>query len=129
MKLSEKLKTLAPKDGAFNEAALLESVTGFVEQVKAGDTKALRITDVTAPPRLPARSGAEVRRVRESLNVSQSIFASYLNVPTRTVISWENGQRKPSGAALKLLDVAEHHPEALGVDVRRTGPTTRTAAA
>ena len=118
MKLSEKLKILAPKDGAFNEAALLESVTGFVEAVQTGDTKTLRITDVAVPPRLPARSGAEIRRVRESLNVSQSLFASYLNVPTRTVISWESGARKPSGAALKLLDVAERHPEALGVPVR-----------
>ena len=41
------------------------------------------------------------------------MFAALLNVPTRTVISWENGQRKPSGAALKLLDIAEKHPEAL----------------
>jgi DNA-binding transcriptional regulator YiaG len=30
-----------------------------------------------------------------------------------TAISWENGSRKPSGAALRLLAVAKHHPDAL----------------
>lgn len=79
--------------------------------MKAGTTKHLRITDVTVPPRLPAFLAADVRRVRENLGVSQAVFASFLNVPTRTVISWENGQRKPSGAALKLLNITENHPE------------------
>ena len=105
----------APKPLAFSEARLLESVTGFVEQVKAGDAKTLRVTDVVVPPRLPARSAAAVRRLRQLHNVSQAVFAGFLNVPARTVISWENGQRKPSGAALKLLEVVERHPEVLGL--------------
>ena len=108
-------KASAPVEIPFNEADLLASVTGFVTQMKAGTTKNLRITDVAIPPRLPARTGADVRRVRESLGVSQTVFAGFLNVPARTVISWENSQRRPSGAALKLLDIAEKHPEALGV--------------
>lgn len=98
---------------SFSEADLLKSVTGFVEQVKTGAAKNLRITDVAVPPRLPARSAADVRRVRESLGVSQAVFAAFLNVPARTVVSWENSQRQPSGAALKLLDIAERHPEVL----------------
>jgi DNA-binding transcriptional regulator YiaG len=36
-------------------------------------------------------------------------------VPKVTAISWENGTRKPSGAALRLLAVARKHPEALEV--------------
>ena len=36
-----------------------------------------------------------------------------LNVAVFTAISWENGTHKPSGAALRLLVVARHHPEAL----------------
>jgi DNA-binding transcriptional regulator YiaG len=40
-------------------------------------------------------------------------FASLLNVPKVTAISWENGTRKPCGAALRLLAVARKHPEAL----------------
>ena len=113
MKTNIEKTTRKPVEIPFNEADLLKSVTGFVEQVKAGTTKNLRITDVAVPPRLPARSAADVRRLRESLGVSQAAFAGFLNVPARTVISWENSQRKPSGAALKLLDIAERHPEVL----------------
>lgn len=40
-------------------------------------------------------------------------FAALPNVPKVTAISWENGTRKPSGAALRLLAVDKHHPEAL----------------
>lgn len=40
-----------------------------------------------------------------------------LNVPALTAISWENGTRKPSGAALRLLAVARHHPESAACGV------------
>ena len=97
----------------FSESALLESVAGFVEQVKTGKIKNLRITDVVVAPRLPVRSAAQIRKLREKLGVSQSVFAAFLNVPIRTVASWENNQRHPSGAALKLLDIAARNPNAL----------------
>ncbi len=34
-----------------------------------------------------------------------------LNVPVITVAKWEAGDRKPSGAALRLLEIAKHSPE------------------
>jgi DNA-binding transcriptional regulator YiaG len=34
-------------------------------------------------------------------------------VSVKTVQAWEQGVRVPSDAALKLLSVAKHHPEAL----------------
>ncbi len=36
-----------------------------------------------------------------------------LNVSVRTVQAWEQGLRKPSDAALKLLTIAKKHPEVL----------------
>jgi putative transcriptional regulator len=36
-----------------------------------------------------------------------------LNVSVKTVQAWEQGVRKPSDAALKLLAIAEKHPEVL----------------
>ena len=38
-----------------------------------------------------------------------------LNVPVVTAISWEKGRRQPSGAALRLLEIAREHPEMLAV--------------
>lgn len=36
-----------------------------------------------------------------------------LNVPKVTAESWEKGRRKPSDAALRLLQIIEKHPEVL----------------
>jgi putative transcriptional regulator len=47
------------------------------------------------------------------MNVSQEVFARLLNVPLVTAKSWEAGRRKPSGAAARLLQVAERKPELL----------------
>jgi putative transcriptional regulator len=65
-------------------------------------------------PRLPKpRSSAKIVRLRHRLNYSQVMFARLLNVSTKTVQAWEQGTRKPSDAALRLLAVAEKHPETL----------------
>lgn len=70
-----------------------------------GEPVDLRIT------RLPARpkqvSPNEIRRIRQSLQASQILFASYLNVSANTVRSWEQGTRRPRQAALKLLLIAK----------------------
>ena len=47
------------------------------------------------------------------MNISQAVFADLLNVPKATAISWERGLRSPSGAALRLLQIAKERPEAL----------------
>jgi putative transcriptional regulator len=56
---------------------------------------------------------SQVRSIRKKLNVSQPIFAAMMNIPTVTAASWERGRRKPTGAALRLLDIARKHPEVL----------------
>ena len=55
--------------------------------------------------------GADVRRLRAELGVSQSVLASFLNVSGATVRAWEQGTRRPSGAALRLMEIARMRPE------------------
>ncbi|MGD0732262.1 MAG: DNA-binding transcriptional regulator [Terracidiphilus sp.] len=50
-----------------------------------------------------------IKRIRESQRVSQPVFARYLNTSESTVEKWESGAKKPSGMALKLLDIVEKH--------------------
>jgi putative transcriptional regulator len=50
-----------------------------------------------------------IKRIRESQRVSQPVFARYLNTSESTVEKWETGAKKPSGMALKLLDIVEKH--------------------
>ena len=54
-----------------------------------------------------------MQRIRARLKVSQPVFAAMLNVPTVTAVSWEKGRRQPSGAALRLLEIARKRPEIL----------------
>ncbi|PJG83437.1 helix-turn-helix domain-containing protein [Caviibacterium pharyngocola] len=50
----------------------------------------------------------QIRAIREKENVSQTVFAHYLNVSSNLVSDWERGIKKPSGAALKLLTLVQH---------------------
>jgi putative transcriptional regulator len=55
----------------------------------------------------------EVISVRTCIGLSQEKFAKVLGVSTRTLQEWEQGRRKPSGAAQTLLAIAARYPEAL----------------
>jgi len=50
-----------------------------------------------------------IKRIRERQRVSQPVFARYLNTSESTVEKWESGAKRPSGMALKLLDIVEKH--------------------
>jgi putative transcriptional regulator len=61
----------------------------------------------------PTYSPTRVVTLRESLKLSQAVFAQALNVKPATVRSWEQGKRVPDGAAARLLQIAEEHPTVL----------------
>lgn len=67
----------------------------------------------------PRYRGARIVRLRARLKLSQPVFAEALNVSPETVRSWEQRRRLPDGAALRLLQVAEQHPEVILENVRR----------
>lgn len=52
-------------------------------------------------------SAYEIKRLRLKEKASQAVFAAYLNTSVSTVQKWEIGEKKPSGPALKLLDLVE----------------------
>ncbi len=52
---------------------------------------------------------AQIKQLREANNVSQPVFARYLNTSESTVEKWETGAKRPSGMALKLLTVVQKH--------------------
>jgi putative transcriptional regulator len=59
---------------------------------------------------VPAQMEPErIKRIREEQRVSQPVFARYLNTSESTIEKWEAGVKKPSGMALKLLDIVEKH--------------------
>lgn len=58
----------------------------------------------------PAYDAARIRRLRHRLRLSQPVFAGTLNVSPATVKAWEQGKRRPAGASLRLLELAEKYP-------------------
>jgi putative transcriptional regulator len=55
----------------------------------------------------PEFTPRHVQHIREKARVSQGVFAAFLNVGKTTVAAWEQGTKKPSGAAAKLLELVE----------------------
>lgn len=50
-------------------------------------------------------SAKEIRKMRERARMSQAVFARHLNVTTGYVSQLERGVKRPTGAALVLLNV------------------------
>jgi putative transcriptional regulator len=53
------------------------------------------------------------RLSRYRLHLSQSKFATLLGVSVKSLRNWEQGRRRPTGAAKVLLVVCYNHPEAV----------------
>ena len=58
-------------------------------------------------------SAPDIKAIRNKLHLSQSEFAVYLGVKTKTLQNWEQGVRKPTASAQILLRVLEKEPEAV----------------
>jgi putative transcriptional regulator len=47
----------------------------------------------------------QIKQIRLDNKASQGVFAAYLNTSKSTVQKWEQGQKKPNGPSLKLLNL------------------------
>ena len=84
---------------------------------KAGvmDTVTLREFDALCLPPVRFYTAEEIRDIRLRNKASQAVFAAYLNTSLSTVQKWEQGQKRPRGPSLKLLDLVDRKGlEALG---------------
>ncbi len=88
------------------KAAIHETATDLHE---AGliDKQTMRRFDASCLTPVHEFTPAEIRALREREEVSQTIFARYLNVSKDTVSQWERGDKHPAGPALKLLSLVQ----------------------
>ena len=85
----------------------LQEAVNFEQGGEAG----LGGTELPPPPKPLTRH--QIRAIRKAFNVSQAVFARMINVSANAVRSWEQGGRHPREATLKLLTIADKHPEIL----------------
>ncbi|MBI2926770.1 MAG: helix-turn-helix domain-containing protein [Verrucomicrobia bacterium] len=82
----------------------------FLESVRDGGAI---LRGEKRPSRSFELSQPDVGAIRAELGLSQEQFARLLGVRVATIQNWEQGRRKPRGAAFLLLLVAAKHPEAV----------------
>ena len=75
--------------------------------VGAMDTIPMRMMDELCLQKKRAFTPAEIRRIRQRTRMSQPIFAVMAGVGASTVAQWEQGNKKPSGASARLLDIID----------------------
>ena len=103
----------ATKGHPFDADELLAALKDIRDRVRGTRKITMRTTAVPLPSAPLSVRPRQVRNIRVRLHVSQEVFARLLNVPVVTAKSWETGRRRPSGAAVRLLQVADRRPETL----------------
>ena len=98
------------EENAFFEG-IRDALVEFNEDLQQGKKLTTRTVIKPNPPK--SMKAADIVKLRIKLNVSQQVFADLLNASIRTVQAWEQGQKKPSGPSLRLLEIARNHPENL----------------
>jgi putative transcriptional regulator len=106
-------KASSVKQIEFDAELLLQTLRGHADHLEGKKKLTMRVTRVALPGPIKTMRPKEIISIRQKLNVSQPVFAALLNVPLATERSWEQGKRKPSGAALRLLDLARQKPNIL----------------
>lgn len=111
MKKSKKIHHLS--DAEFSELRIgAEEALAHAQ----GKKVTLRTSSVLRRQKPLAFTPSRIRAIRKRLNVSQPVFAELLYVTKATASKWEQGLRKPSGSALRLLEIAEKQPHILVQD-------------
>ncbi|MCD8515696.1 MAG: DNA-binding transcriptional regulator [Burkholderiaceae bacterium] len=65
----------------------------------------MRQFEAICPAPVRPFSPLDIKRLRQSLHFSQPVFALYLHTTPSTVRKWEQGDTRPTGPALKLLNL------------------------
>ena len=63
------------------------------------------------PSRVFEMESLDIAKIRNKTNKTQEEFAAMLNISIGTLRNWEQGRRKPDGAALSLLKIVKADPQ------------------
>jgi DNA-binding transcriptional regulator YiaG len=111
---TSKVKPTRKDAGALSPRAreMVEGLHAICDAVEAGvpPERVATIRTYQIDITLPILGPVEVRSIRESLGLSQALFADFLGVAPATVRSWEQGQREPSALARRFLGEIRDDP-------------------
>jgi len=90
--------------------SIAESVTNTVKDLcKSGlvDTITMKNIEKLCIPEVQDYTPEKIVFIRTKFSLSQAALASIFNISPSTVQKWEQGNKKPTGASKKLLDIIE----------------------
>jgi putative transcriptional regulator len=87
--------------------AAIHETMDALHETGAVDKQTMRHFDEACLTPIQPLGPQQIKAIREREHVSQTVFANYLNVTSSLVSKWERGEKKPSGASLKLLSLVE----------------------
>jgi putative transcriptional regulator len=100
--------------------ATAHGLAAALHGVGALDTASMADMDRLCLPPRPDYGGPEIKRIRAATRMSQPTFARLMGVNKSAVAQWERGAKRPSGPALRLLEVLDpDKPDSPVVQVRR----------
>jgi putative transcriptional regulator len=78
-----------------------------LHKIGLADKATMRRFDALCLAVVPEYSPNEIRALRKRLNISQAVLASVINASANSIQKWERGSKRPSGTALKLLNLLD----------------------
>ncbi|HAR34355.1 MAG TPA: transcriptional regulator [Desulfobacter sp.] len=90
--------------------SIAKSITSTVKDLnKSGlvDDITMRNIENLCLPDIHEYSPEKIVSIRKKFKLSQAALASIFNISPSTVQKWEQGNKKPTGASKKLLDLME----------------------
>jgi putative transcriptional regulator len=99
------------------ERAIVETANGLFKSGIMDEAMHRRITARHIPEseraiEMPVPSAEDIRAMREKANISQAVFARRLNLTAGYISQLERGVKRPTGAAVVLLNLIK----ARGID-------------
>lgn len=83
---------------------------GLLEAIDYENGKISAKRNVLSIAPLKEYSCKEIKKIRNSTQLSQTMFAKIMGVSNKTVEAWECGRNHPDGAATRLLQLIEANP-------------------
>lgn len=94
-----------PEQYKDNLSAAIHELAEDLHRHGAIDKQTMREFDESCLCKAESLTPDEIRTIRKRENVSQPVFARYLNVSKNLVSDWERGVKKPGGPSLRLLAI------------------------
>lgn len=97
---------------SFASQSIIKGLTEALDYSENPDSSKVR-TKLQILATSPVYKGRDIKRIRNKINLTQSLFAQTLGVSKKTVEAWEENRNIPQGPAQKMLFILDRKPNVI----------------